>query len=84
MALFNIQMIRFLNQIVSISFNNSYPRLGYSQEICNGNNCIAFIYEENFNIKYWQLNEVIEIRNKIGFENVNTLHPISSADYIVK
>jgi len=72
-----------LNQSVSISFNDPNPRLGYYQEVCNGNNGVPFNYEENFNIMFWQLNEVIEISNEIGFEHVNTLHPIPSADYVV-
>jgi hypothetical protein len=73
-----------LNQQVVISFDDTNPRLGYYQEACNGNNNgVVFNYEENFNIMFWEVEEVIQISHKIGFEHLNTLQPIASADYIV-
>jgi hypothetical protein len=73
-----------LNQQVVISFDDTNPRLGYYQEACNGNkNGVVFNYEENFNIMFWEVEEVIQISHEIGFEHVNTLQPIPSADYIV-
>jgi hypothetical protein len=73
-----------LNQQVVISFDDTNPRLGYYQEACNGNNNgVVFNYEENFNIMFWEVEEVIQISHEIGFEHVNTLQPIPSADYIV-
>ena len=73
-----------LNQQVVISFDDTNPRLGYYQEACNGNNNgVVFNYEENFNIMFWEVEEVIQISHEIGFEHVNTLQLIPSADYIV-
>lgn len=73
-----------LSQQVRISFDDLNPRLGYYQEACNGNNNgVAFSYEENFNIMFWEVEEVIQISHEIGFEHVNTLQPIPSADYLV-
>jgi SAM-dependent methyltransferase len=73
-----------LTQEVRISFENTNPNIGYYQEKCSGtDNGIKFEYEENFNIMFWNINEVIGIAHKVGFQHVTTLSPISTADYIV-